>query len=432
MIPYLNLLQSNASSMTTLDEKMKRISEAKSGQSKQASVVEEGPKGIDHKVLKWDVLESGVENVYLLRNQSFEKYLISEAESRPKHWPKAWLTPDVIWDSVGMLWAENELNTGSDGDEDGSSYAADKAADRPLLAEFKDTNGDPENLLEMKNLPKMEDPNAKTRALIDGFTTRMRNEAQWDYLVVYFDQCLVEVNPYAELAPSVADCTAPASSKSVPPEDIVMGGFFDGVCTVSIRTPVPNNAGEPYLRIGAMAMEKSLSEYENEKVAKSMIDAVVKLGQAISKDVEQLQKESVWHSAFVSHGANQQVLKPEKLLVCMPLDLPDDDREPGDDHLKFWKDRLGFQDPSSEEASIILQEYRTLLQDDIEIRVDDNNNSIDSEKTPSSPTFLFQRSRSAADDAMIVASESTCNDTAGEPIIDNRIQNLKRLKFLVI
>ena len=394
---------------------MKRISEAKSGHCK-ANVACHS-KGTP----KWDAVESGVENVYLLRNQSFEKYLTSEAESRPAHWPKAWLTPDVIWNSVGMLWAENELSTGTVEDEDGSSYSVDKAADRPLLAEVKDTS---ENLLEIP--PDMDSQNAKRRSVIDVFARRMRKEVQWDYLVVYFDQSLVEVNPYAELAPSVADSTASGgtSGESVPPHDIVMGGFFDGVCTVSIRTPqaVPNDAGatvEPYLRIGAMAMEKSLSEYENEKVAKSMIDAVVKLGQAISKDVEELQKESVWHRAFVSHGANQQVLKQEKLLVCMPLELPDDDHE-GDDHLKFWKDRLGFQDPSSEEASKILQEYRTLLQDDIEIRAD----STDSD---SCPPFLLQRS--AADDA---APEPTCNDTAGETVIDITPQNLKRMKFLVI
>lgn len=431
MIPYLNLLQSDASSMTTLGEKMKRISEAKSGHCKTNVACH--LKGIP----KWDTVESGVENVYLLRNQSFEKYLTSEAESRPAHWPKAWLTPDVIWDSVGMLWAENELSTGTVEDENGSSYSVDKVADSPLLAEFKDTNAESENLLEMRNPPNMENQSAKTRAVIDGFATRMRKEVQWDYLVVYFDQSLVEVNPYAELAPSVADSTVPASSgtsgESVPPHDIVMGGFFDGVCTVSIQRPVHHDAGatvEPYLRIGALAMEKSLSEYENEKVAKSMIDAVVKLGQAISKDVEELQKESVWHRAFVSHGANQQVLKPEKLLVCMPLEMPDDDHE-GDDHLKFWKDRLGFQDPSSEEASKILQEYRTLsllLQDDIEIRVD----STDSEKMPAFPPFLLQRSRSTADDAVIMPPEPTCNDTADETVIDITPQNLRRMKFLVI
>jgi hypothetical protein len=412
--------------MTTLGEKMKRISEAKSGQSK-ANVASGG--SVAAGIPKWDVVESGVENVYLLRNQSFEKYFTSEAESRPKHWPKAWLTPDVIWDSVGMLWAENELNTGSVGDEDGSSYSVDKAADgggEPLLAEFRDANAEPENLSETKNLPNMEeDQNVKTRVLIDGFATRMRKEAQWDYLVVYFDQCLVEVNPYAELPPSATESTVAASVEGAPPQDIVMGGFFDGVCTVSIRTPVCHNATvEPYLTIGALAMEKSLSEYENEKVAKSMIDAVVKLGQAIAKDVEELQKESVWHRAFVSHCANQDVLKPEKLLVCMPLELPDEDHE-GDDHLKFWKDRLGFQDPSSEEASKILQAYRTPWQDVIEIRVDGN----DSEKMPSSPPFVLQRSKSVADD---ITNTDTSNGTAGEGAINNTLPNLRRVKFLVI
>lgn len=318
--------------MTTLDEKMRRISGEGCLTKNQIVAKSAHP-------YKWDTMESGVENVYLLRNRHFEKYF----GDRPAHWPNAWRTMDVIWDSVGMLWSENDDLYGSE-----NSWGDMDTEDEPLLAQMDDSENNISRTCSVLSTEKQKLLKKRSQRICER-VFEIREQAAWDYLVVYFDQCLVEPNPYSELCESKKEA-APRRE-----EEAVMGGFFDGVCTISLR--LPEGGAPPYLVVDNFATERSLSDEENQKVIRSMVEAAVQMGQKIAKDVEELQKESFWAKAF----SDPLPLQPEKLPVVAII-IPNNEED--DAVASFWKDSIGFEDPTEEDILNITQKFEMpLLQD---------------------------------------------------------------------
>lgn len=313
--------------MTTLDENMQRITEGTVTAKKNQIVVKSAH--------NWDTMESGLQNVYLLRNRHFEKYF----SETPSHWPKAWVKKDVIWDSVGMLWSENDDLFSSE-----NSWPEMDTEDEPLLTQT-DADATTESTaldIEKRKLLRKRSQRISERVF------QIREQGLWDYLVVYFDQCMVESNPYSELG---------ESKKEAQDGQVVMGGFFDGVCTITLRRPV--HGGAPYMVLDNFATERCLSDEENQKVIKDMVMAAVHLGQRIAKDVEERQRDSFWSKAF-DPCPMPQVKDP---LVFITVDTHDSSDE-DDAVASFWKDGIGFEDPTEEDILHINQTFQMpLLQD---------------------------------------------------------------------
>lgn len=447
----------------TLNEKMKRLwgptnnlnsrtlNNKSSVQDEDGGVVfiDNSDKGEHER--KWDYIESGVENVYLLRNRRFEKYFECKEDSansinmRPEHWPKAWSDKDVVWDSIGMLWADKTY-TGPNArsttvtDEPNRHYYYNSTnpqtqhkleADQPKedTPVFSKTNLDieeDESVPENANITDLSTENSKSETesclnnhpgpdesllgeehqmfLINEHVKRVRDELAWDYLVVYFDQCLVEVSRNDAPMPAIESTEHDEESlqsqtlnNSLTSSQVAMGGFFDGVCTVSFRTPRKPTSSQkeivPYLVIESLATEKSLSDEENEKVTKQIIQAILNLSQLMARDVQEHHTESVWYKGFNPLPDPSTVEVP---LVCIafepqpryfkmkncyatsdgtpttsdglpvitaPNDLPleegmqeNDDYE--SDFLHFWKERIGFKEPTVDEILRVMSRYK--------------------------------------------------------------------------
>jgi hypothetical protein len=287
----------------------------------------------------WDTVESGVPNVFLLRNRNFEKYFQTDGDNcRPAHWPKAWTDKAVIWNSVGSLWANNDSLQEEDSGET-TTLENDTGEDASSMAQ---------NPLKMP--------------ILEEKIQKIRNDFSWDYLVVYFDQCPIDG-----------------------------GGFFDGVCTVSLRKPKHGDDKSPYLVIGALATEKCLSEEENERVTKGIIGAVVGLGKKILEDFVEKQQESIWYRAFGHHSEQPAA---GSLLVCIAFEAQDvtleklvinDDHDENDaDFLSFWKDKIGFQEPSKEVTLKVLGKYKTLFSKEYRYCSDDESKKENKKRKKSS------------------------------------------------
>ena len=255
---------------------------------------------------KWDTIESGIENIYILRSVHFEKYF--DHDDRPQHWPKAWTRKEVIWDSIGTLWADNN-----------EASEIDQISSEPLLI------CDASEAL----LPHVDD--VDPTEIIDKTINKVCDETNWDFLVIYFV------------------------------EDDNNGGFFDGVCTVSFRVPIAGD-NAPYLFIGSFATEKSLSESDNEKVTRNLADAVVEFGGKIRVDIQENKTESLWYKDFY------EIKKPLMISVAVTshpnkyTKLINDDAHDDQDFFSFWKNKIGFERASREDnIKVLLTSYKTPL-----------------------------------------------------------------------
>jgi hypothetical protein len=289
----------------------------------------------------WDTIESGVPNVYLLRRRNFEKYFDGpSSQKRPGHWPEAWSSKDVVWDSVGTLWAESH-HTCNDYFHMGDQLEAAESGAEPA-----DEEKAPPNAEVNEEVSYYE--NERKKGIILEHVQRVKHDLPWDYLVVYFDQT----------------------------------GFFDGVCTVSFRTPKPckkepdesdhhNNGFHSYLAIGSLATEKSLSEEENEKVTGSMVQAVKNLRDMISKDLADHGEESAWCKkgfapatsfliciAFEAQAQSYFRLSNNNT-TTVDLDTRDDREAYEKDFMSFWKEKIGFEEASTDDTFRVLRKYKT-------------------------------------------------------------------------
>lgn len=420
----------------------------------------------DNKMRKWDTIESGIPNVYLLRKDRFETYFhcpplaaadlnVSNTSSkkndgdgiRPEHWPGAWTSKHIVWNSVGTLWAENH-NTCNDYDfniintnatsvcnttdllrnistttldsveVDGQTEDDEnrKEQTEPLLSEIFIVDGiekDEEHHSMESNVGNdqnvaydaSESEDERRKAVVLEHVQRVKHELPWDYLVVYFDQCIDEKQPASTEIPS---------------------GFFDGVCTVSIRTPKQTSETSenkdnkrvfaPYLAIGSLATEKSLSEEDNEKVTKSLVRAVINLRDMISKDLTDNGAESVWHDGVAVHHDANAITKPPSFLICIAFEaqaqsyfrLRSNNIVGGDanvsaditradsaenayekDFMLFWKDKIGFREASTNDTFRILRKYATPYSE--EGRCYEHNSSDDEDAYDENGAVILDR-----------------------------------------
>ena len=407
--------------MANLGERMNRLF----GGGAKKTVLKVATK--EERMQKWDTIESGIPNVYLLRNRNFEQYFVesppppilsremsmpleieTQEMKQPEHWPKSWTVKEVIWNSVGTLWAGNiVINQGPPIDIDNNNNTSAE----PLLPEDKTSttvDGKQEDYLP---------PQEEVPSIVEDHVQRVRNNLSWDYLVVYFDQSI----------PS--QCNEESSIEGE--------GFFDGACTVSFRKPQEENkeiSMDPYLTIGSLATERSLSEEDNERVTKSMVQAVVLLGQNILKDLKEYKDDSIWYKGFAPaslHDISQQLLvyiafdaSPPATRQYLKLKNEHCDDEPEEvqvkntdadaDFMAFWKDKIGFQDADREDNWKVLRKFRNPFMEDYQVHL---LNDISHKKRKMSTSRDAASSNIMAKDdydCIVVSSSSSESDSENE------------------
>lgn len=404
----------------------------------------------------WDTVESGIPNVFLLRNRNFEKYFQTGSSHdttannsnhidkndkvfrRPEHWPKAWANKDIIWNSLGTLWADNLREeeehpvascsaAATLGDDsltsimiENETTTAEDSLSEPLLPEYHDNDCYCTRTVEDDFLlsPRDHDFNESERIMRRAFVVeeqfqKVRDDLSWDYLVVYFDPCLIEIPPHPSspslLTPIVdqneGETQAEYPKKTESSTSMIgsrEGGFFDGVCTVSFRKPKPKRKPQskspvpmetieqdlsPYLVIGALATEKSLSDDENERVTKSMVGAVVELGKKMLADFVEKKQDSVWYRGFDATAYSQPL---KNLLVCIAFG--------SQPHVSSEQKK----EPSSYDNYLILNNE------------DSNNQNLDDKDAASSPPSSKENMNNIKDNTtleiLVVNSSNTTTD----------------------
>lgn len=340
---------------------------------------------------KWDTIESDVSNVYFLRKCNFEAYFQSTSHDQialirgdrirglPDHWPKAWVSKEILWNSVGTLWAKshqacsNYIHSTGDIDND---YQSNEMMETPNIAYFE---------------------NEMQRDMIDEDIHRVRNELSWDYLIVYFDQ---------------------------------NEGVFDGVCTVSIRIPNKKStaatkpcAFAPYFAIGSLATEQSLTEEGNEKVTKSLVDAVRNLRDKIAQDLLDHNEGSIWYKkeefipsidpllisiAFQSQTQSYFRLRNSNHTL-MNDNVGTNDKKSEEeacekDFITFWEDKIGFQEATRDDTVRVLRKYKTPFEVRGKETDVENISSEDDEEVVEN-----NKKRKKDDECSISSENSTCS-----------------------